>query len=252
MTFLNIFSNPTLHIIAEFLAIVIGSMLLGILLSYLHWGEFKKKAIKLGKNLDLERDQALQLKEKISDLEAIAAYVQNELNTEKARQQHQSKTIFEQQQKNYEQEKSIRELKIQIDALRNELDTSAKRIAVISRELIKGEHTGEQPRPIPLVTTRANYEYVSDLLGKQVTENDLTVITGIGPKTALILHGQGIHTWHQLADASVEVLQGMLREAGGPFKSVDPTHWPKQARMAALGEWRKLRIFQQSVKGQEG
>ncbi len=82
-------------------------------------------------------------------------------------------------------------------------------------------------------------------------ENDLTVIAGIGPRTASLLQAMGIDTWELLAGTSVSELRQTLDKAGGNYKSLDPTHWPRQAAMAAQSEWRKLRVFQQSLKAAE-
>ncbi len=99
-------------------------------------------------------------------------------------------------------------------------------------------------RPVPAQPVRANYEHVSTLLGRQVTENDLTLITGIGPRTASLLEAIGIDTWESLGKTPVEYLRQVLDQAGGVYKSLDPAHWPKQAIMASQSEWRKLRVFQ--------
>ena len=95
---------------------------------------------------------------------------------------------------------------------------------------------------------RANYDHVSRLLGRQVTENDLTLIAGIGPRTASLLQKMGIESWDALAATPVDKLRQILGDAGGVYKSQDPTHWPKQASMAAQSEWRKLRVFQETLK----
>jgi len=120
---------------------------------------------------------------------------------------------------------------------------------VIEEELLQSKSIAKPLKKIiSSVATRANYEHVSQLLGRQVTENDLTLITGIGPKTAALLQANGIQTWNDLAKAKVEDLGEILSEAGGIYKSQDPTHWPKQAVMAAKSEWRKLRVFQESLR----
>ena len=77
MVLLNIF-NQNILLIAETLAIVIGSMLMGILLSYLHWGSIKKKVTRLSNSLDLERDQAEDLKSQLKQLQAIKGQLQSQ------------------------------------------------------------------------------------------------------------------------------------------------------------------------------
>jgi predicted flap endonuclease-1-like 5' DNA nuclease len=92
---------------------------------------------------------------------------------------------------------------------------------------------------------------VSKLIGRQVAENDLTLILGIGPKTAEILKSHGVDTWDKLAATPLLDLSKWLLEAGGIYKSQDPTSWAKQATMAAHGEWRKLRLYQETLRSKD-
>ena len=250
---LSIFNNPLLHALAETLAIVVGSVLLGIWLGWLAWGEYKKKSIKYSKSLDLERDQSLQLKEHLNDLEGIRDHLQQELASEKAKYSQQSRSIYDQSQRIYDQEREIRQLQETIEHLNGSIDAFEKRLKVISDGL-------SFPPPEDFSTkrnqvsgpARANYEHVSQVLGRQVTENDLTLMVGIGPKTATLLQAHGIATWDQLGKTPPARLREILDEAGGIYRSIDPTHWPKQAVMASLSEWRKLRVYQEALKKVEG
>jgi len=40
-----------------------------------------------------------------------------------------------------------------------------------------------------------------------------------------------------------------LTEASSTLAHLDPTSWPKQAKMAAEGKWDELKEWQDSVKG---
>ncbi len=79
--------------------------------------------------------------------------------------------------------------------------------------------------------------------------DDLTAIEGIGPKTSELLKAKGIHTWQTLSETSVNTLQDILNEAGARFKLSDPGTWPKQAGMAARGEWDELKKYQDFLDG---
>lgn len=245
---MSLLDNTTLHIISETGAIVIGSMLMGILLGYLYWGEYKKKSIKLSRTLDLERDQALQQKEKYDDLEAIRQHLTNEIQSERNKFSSQSKTIYDQQIKLFEYERQIHEITTVNQELRNAIDGYENRIRLMEQEIVKPKEEEEPIKKITVTTARANYEHVSNLLGRQVIEDDLTVIVGIGPRTAALLESKGIETWGHLSVTTVEELQQILEEAGGVYKSLDPTHWPKQAAMASQSEWRKLRVYQETLR----
>ncbi len=84
---------------------------------------------------------------------------------------------------------------------------------------------------------------------KKVSAQDLTKIEGIGPKAAEALIKAGIGTYAALADATPEQIKEILTEASSRMAHLDPTSWPKQAVMAASGEWEALKEWQDNVKG---
>ncbi|MFT0713471.1 30S ribosomal protein S2 [Flagellimonas lutimaris] len=79
--------------------------------------------------------------------------------------------------------------------------------------------------------------------------DDLTKIEGIGPKAAEALVANGMKTYAELADADAEKVKEILSEASSTLAHLDPTSWPKQAKMAADGKWDELKEWQDSVKG---
>ena len=79
--------------------------------------------------------------------------------------------------------------------------------------------------------------------------DDLTKIEGIGPKAAEALTANGVGTYAELADADAEKVKEILTEASSTLAHLDPTSWPKQAKMAAEGKWDELKEWQDSVKG---
>ena len=87
------------------------------------------------------------------------------------------------------------------------------------------------------------------VFGKTLLEDDLKIVEGIGPKTAQLLNINSIHTWKQLGSTSVPQLQNLLNRSGGRFQFLNPSTWPKQARMASEGEWVKLREYQDYLVG---
>lgn len=58
--------------------------------------------------------------------------------------------------------------------------------------------------------------------------DDLTRISGIGPKVSSLLRENGIHTFAQLAAEPVARLNAMLDEAG--LYMANPSDWPEHAR----------------------
>lgn len=77
--------------------------------------------------------------------------------------------------------------------------------------------------------------------------DDLKRVEGIGPKISGLLQAAGIQTFAQLATTDVSHLEQIVRQAG--ITIADPTTWPEQAALAAAGEWEKLKVLQDKLKG---
>jgi small subunit ribosomal protein S2 len=84
---------------------------------------------------------------------------------------------------------------------------------------------------------------------KKVKADELTKIEGIGPKAEEALIGKGIATYAELSKTSPEKIKEILTEASSTLAHLDPTSWPKQAKLAANGKWDELKEWQDSVKG---
>lgn len=249
MTLLSILDNEVLHLVAETSVIVIGSILMGILLGYIYWGSFKKKTEQLTNKLDFERDLVFDLRNQLKQVTNIRDHLASELSDERIKSSQQSKTIYDQGLQLYEHESRLSENRFLIDHLNETIRNYEERLRIIENELLQVKDVPvSSKRTNNVHPVRANYEHVSQLLGRQVTENDLTLISGIGPRTASLLQKLGIGTWDALALTPVETLREILEAAGGNYKSIDPAHWPKQASMAAQNEWRKLRVYQETLK----
>ncbi|MGB1210502.1 MAG: hypothetical protein ACPG41_03710 [Lacinutrix venerupis] len=85
--------------------------------------------------------------------------------------------------------------------------------------------------------------------GKTIKQDDLTVVEGIGPKIKELFHNHDITTWAGLADCTVEKCLEVLKSGGKRFEIHKPGTWPEQAKMAALGQWQKLKEWQDSLDG---
>lgn len=73
--------------------------------------------------------------------------------------------------------------------------------------------------------------------------DDLTRISGIGPKAAALLHAAGITSYAQLAASSVAELQAILDQAGPRYRVVDPSSWPEKAQVALTTPVAEARPF---------
>lgn len=77
--------------------------------------------------------------------------------------------------------------------------------------------------------------------------DDLKIVEGIGPKIEELCHKAGIKTWKELSETSVERLREILDAAGPNYQIHDPGTWPKQAGMAADGQWDELKKWQDEL-----
>lgn len=87
------------------------------------------------------------------------------------------------------------------------------------------------------------------VFGKKIKENDLTVVEGIGPKISQLFIDAGIATWQALGETKVEHCQKILDDAGDRYTVHNPGTWPRQAKLAADGEWQKLLDWQEKLDG---
>lgn len=87
---------------------------------------------------------------------------------------------------------------------------------------------------------------------KAAAMDDLQVIEGIGPKMDSALRAAGIDTFEKLAGASEAEIKAAIEAAGLRFAPSAPT-WPKQAALAARGDWDGLDKYQSELTaGREG
>lgn len=84
--------------------------------------------------------------------------------------------------------------------------------------------------------------------GHPVVPDDLTRIEGIGPKAQEVLNQAGIATFVEVASHAPEQLKEVLEAAHfrGP---VNPATWPRQAELAAKGDWDGLKMLQKQLSG---
>ena len=79
-------------------------------------------------------------------------------------------------------------------------------------------------------------------------EKLLQKVSGIGPKVSAILVSKGIDSYAALADAGVEKLGAMLKEAGTRYAMIDVSSWPDQARLLDKGDEAGLAKLLESLK----
>ena len=106
-------------------------------------------------------------------------------------------------------------------------------------------------------TKRKNVAAVSAKAKKKATgagtakakRDDLKKVEGIGPKIEGLLHAAKITTFKKLSETKISVIKAILEKAGPRYQMHDPATWPKQAGMAAKGDWAKLQKWQDAHNG---
>ena len=109
-----------------------------------------------------------------------------------------------------------------------------------------GETAEEELAPAALPESEPEPQVVATSEAATLPD-DLKKIEGIGPKVAGLLHENGIDTFAQLAETPVEKLSAILEAA--KLQMMNPASWPKQAQLAANGEWEALQEMQESLRG---
>ena len=118
-----------------------------------------------------------------------------------------------------------------------------------NEEVALKEAPATQEKPKVEEEPKAEEEPKTEKQRKSAKVDDLTKIEGIGPKAAEALIGKGIDSYAALSKASPDKIKGMLTETSARMAHLDPSSWPKQAKMAADEKWDELKEWQDNVKG---
>jgi predicted flap endonuclease-1-like 5' DNA nuclease len=202
--------------------------------------------------MEHEKNRTVDVVNKLGEVLKSKSQLEEEIEICRQKISDQERMIYDQKLLAREQELEYNRQKSAFDQLNATLDSYQRRINIIQDDLEKSRTAKAKPRIISQsAPVSVSYEHVSKVIGRQVAENDLTLILGIGPKTAQLLKSNGVDTWEKLSETPLVNLSTWLLKAGGIYKTQDPTSWSKQAGMAAQGEWRKLRIFQETLRNKD-
>lgn len=80
------------------------------------------------------------------------------------------------------------------------------------------------------------------------SDDDLTRLTGIGPKLAEAMKAAGICSYTQLATMSVEEVSQALASSNIRYNKTTAESWAEQATLAAAGDWKGLKAQQIALK----
>ena len=86
------------------------------------------------------------------------------------------------------------------------------------------------------------------VFGKNIKQDDLKLVEGIGPKIEGMFKDHDIKTWKALSEASLAECQKILDTGGTRYKIHDPASWPMQSKMCYEGKWEELAKWQEEHK----
>ena len=86
------------------------------------------------------------------------------------------------------------------------------------------------------------------LTDELVADDDLTKLSGIGPKLAEAMQAAGIKHYAQLAELSVDALSEHLASSGIRYSKASAESWSSQAALAAKNDWEGLKTYQAALK----
>lgn len=141
--------------------------------------------------------------------------------------------------------KEVKDLEHKNERLQGALEECRKNLAAAS--------SPNKTRPTPKPKSKAAAITPTDsfdasaakaAFGKRVKQDDLKIVEGIGPKIEGLFHSFNIKTWKALSEVSVAKCQEVLDSGGDRYRIHDPASWPMQAKMAYLGQWKKLLKWQ--------
>ena len=107
--------------------------------------------------------------------------------------------------------------------------------------------TVDAPMPVAETVVEASTVAESVLTAEQ-SDDDLTRLTGIGPKLAEAMKAAGICTYAQLTTMSVEDVSQALAGSNIRYNKASAESWAEQATLAAAGDWKGLKAHQAALK----
>jgi small subunit ribosomal protein S2 len=145
-------------------------------------------------------------------------------------------------------QKQNRELQASVVSLKTEQTTPPPQAAApIQAETTDAEAaTAEATTAEPVAVEADAVEAVT--VDAETTKDDLTRLSGIGPKLAEAMTSAGITSYAQLAAMDSDTLAQALSESGARYNKTTAETWAAQATLAANGDWKGLKEYQAAAK----
>lgn len=102
--------------------------------------------------------------------------------------------------------------------------------------------------PEPEQTVAAAVDEKLEQVSATAADDDLTKLSGIGPKLAEAMQAAGINGYAPLAAIGVDELGERLSSSGIRYSKAFAESWAAQAKLAEAGDWEGLKAFQTALK----
>lgn len=250
----NLFEGACAYATYEILVMLLGTLLLGSILGYLIWGWRRRRDTFIEQQSEKYKHISNLRQVQIVDLSIKLTSLKEQLELADSRA-----SLSEYRLRKAQEE--LEELKSQPqpqarpkepDEQLHGSDTgvmSETTLADISHAMQKGKRESEELTQSNNVDiSPESLELAEKTLGRPVDANDFTVIFGIDQRMAVALHQNGIKSWEQLSRSSLADFHHAIHSANLHHREYDPASWATQARMAMRGEWKKLKVYQESLK----
>lgn len=106
----------------------------------------------------------------------------------------------------------------------------------------------DAPMPVAETVVEASTAAEPASTTAEQSDDDLTRLTGIGPKLAEAMKAAGICTYAQLTTMSVEDVSQALAGSNIRYNKASAESWAEQATLAAAGDWKGLKAHQAALK----
>jgi small subunit ribosomal protein S2 len=144
-------------------------------------------------------------------------------------------------------QKQTRELQVALtSAQAASISTAPVVEAVVLPEPEKTAEVEALPEPEPVVEMAAEPAIVTESEGNG--NDDLTKLSGIGPKLAEAMKAAGIGGYVQIAAMSTDELNQRLAPSGIRYSKASAESWAAQAVLAVKGDWDGLKAYQTALK----
>ena len=128
---------------------------------------------------------------------------------------------------------------------------STPSVEVVAPETLETPAVAETvDAPMPVAETVIEVSTVAEPvpMTAEQSDDDLTRLTGIGPKLAEAMKAAGICTYAQLTTMSVEDVSQALAGSNIRYNKASAESWAEQATLAAAGDWKGLKAHQAALK----